>query len=145
MRGPLAPALRPPLVRRLPRPVSMRPLALVIDDSDDTREMFAVMLRLEGFAVEGAGDGAEGFQKAVELLPNIIITDLVMPIVDGWETIRRLRADDRTRRIPILACTGQKAPSGTHDSGADVLLAKPCPPNTLLLEVRQLLRRGAAA
>jgi CheY-like chemotaxis protein len=125
--------------------VSTRPLALVIDDYDDTREMYAEVLRLEGFSVEGASDGQEALQKAVKLLPDIIITDLYMPIMDGWETIRRLRADERTRRIPIIACTGGEAPSGTHNSWADVLLAKPCPLDTLLLEVRQLLRRSAAA
>ena len=122
-----------------------RPLALVIDDSDDTREMYAVVLQLEGFTVEGAKDGQEGLQKAVQLLPDIIITDLTMPIRDGWETIRRLRADDRTRHIPIIACSGEEAPSGTHDSWVDAVLTKPCPLDTLLLEVRQLLRRGAAA
>jgi CheY-like chemotaxis protein len=96
--------------------VSPRPLALVIDDSDDTREVYAVALRLEGFTVEVASDGQEALQKAVELLPDIFITDLSMPIMDGWETIRRLRADERTRRIPIIACSGEEAPSGTHDS-----------------------------
>jgi two-component system, cell cycle response regulator DivK len=125
--------------------VRIRPLALVIDDYDDTREMYAEVLRLEGFSVEGARDGQEGLQKAVELLPDIIITDLYMPIMDGWETIRRLRADEHTRRIPIIACSGQKAPGNTPDSRADVLLTKPCPLDTLLLEVRQLLRRSAAA
>ena len=142
----LAPAL---LVQRpiggSPRLVSHRPLALVIDDSDDTREVYTVVLRLEGFTVEGARDGREALQKAVELLPDIIITDLAMPIIDGWETIRRLRADDRTRRIPIIACSGEEAPSDAHDTRADALLTKPCPLDTLLLEVRQLLRRGAAA
>ena len=125
--------------------MSHRPLALVIDDSDDTREVYTVVLRLEGFTVEGARDGREALQKAVELLPDIIITDLAMPIIDGWETIRRLRADDRTRRIPIIACSGEEAPSDAHDTRADALLTKPCPLDTLLLEVRQLLRRGAAA
>jgi CheY-like chemotaxis protein len=129
----------------MPRLVSARPLALVIEDYDDTREVYVVVLRLEGFTVEGASDGEEGFQKAVELLPDIIITDLAMPIVDGWETIRRLRADERTRRIPIIACSGNDSPRGTHAPWADAVLTKPCPMDTLLLEVRQLLRRGAAA
>jgi CheY-like chemotaxis protein len=69
----------------------------------------------------------EALQKAVELLPDIIITELSMPIMDGWETIRRLRADDRTRRIPIIACRGEQAPRGTHDAWADALLTKPVP------------------
>ena len=123
--------------------MSTRPLALVIEDSDDTREVYAVVLQLEGFTVEGASDGREALQKAVELLPDIIITDLAMPIMDGWETIRRLRADDRTRRIPIIACSGAEAPSDTDEVWADALLTKPCPLDTLLLEVRQLLRRAA--
>jgi CheY-like chemotaxis protein len=128
---------------RCARLVRTRPLALVIDDYDDTREMYAEVLQLEGFTVEGASDGEEGLQKAVELLPDIIITDLHMPIMDGWETIRRLRADERTSRIPLIACTGEEAPD-EHESLADVLLGKPCPLDTLLLEVRQLLRPGAA-
>jgi len=123
-----------------------RPLALVIDDSDDTREMYAVMLRLEGFAVEEARDGREALHKASEPLPDIIITDLSMPIMDGWETIRCLRADERTRRIPIIACSGQTSQTRTHiDCGPDALIPKPCPPELLLLEVRGLLRRDAAA
>ncbi len=121
-----------------------RPLVLVIDDSDDTRKAYVEVLRLEGFTVEDASDGQEALLKAVELRPDIILTDLRMPIMDGWETIRRLRADARTRRIPIIACSGDE-PNGTHDSSADVLLAKPCSLDTLLLEVRRLLRRDAAA
>jgi two-component system cell cycle response regulator DivK len=71
--------------------VRTRPLVLVIDDSGDAREMYDVVLTLEGFAVEGAGDGREGFSKAVDVRPDIIITDLSMPVMDGWETIRRLK------------------------------------------------------
>ena len=127
--------------------MTTRPLVLLIDDSDDARDAYAEVLRLEGFTVEEARDGQEGLQKAVELLPDIVITDVTMPIMDGWETIRRLRRDDRTRRIPIVACSGQDFESyfesGIHDSSADVLLPKPCPLETLLLEVRQLLRRAA--
>ena len=115
----------------------------VIDDFDDTRDLYAVMLRLEGFVAEEARDGQEGIAKAIEFLPALIITDLAMPVMDGWETIRRLRADERTRHIPIIACSGDE-PNGTHDSSADVLLAKPCSLDTLLLEVRRLLRRDAA-
>ena len=71
----------------------------MIDNYDDTREVYAEVLRLEGFRVEGASDGWEALQKAVELLPDIIITNLYMPIMDRWETIRRLRADERTPRF----------------------------------------------
>jgi CheY-like chemotaxis protein len=122
-----------------------RRLALVVEDSDDTREMYAVALRLEGFTVEEARDGQEAFHKAVELIPDIIVTDLSMPVMSGWETIRRLRADERTNRIPIIVCSGERAPSDTHDCRADALLPKPCPLDQLLIEVRRLLHRDAAA
>jgi CheY-like chemotaxis protein len=75
--------------------------------------------RGSGFVIEKAHDGREGVAKAIEFLPAIIITDLAMPVMDGWETIRRLRADHRTRAIPIIACTGEDAPSGMHDCWAN--------------------------
>jgi len=124
-------------------------LALVIDDSDHTREVYAFILRLEGFTVEQARNGQEGVERAVELLPDIIITDLSMPVMDGWETIRRLRADERTRRIPIIACSGYDdaiSPDATGaQTAADAVLPKPCPLDRLMLNVRRLLRRDAAA
>jgi two-component system, cell cycle response regulator DivK len=124
--------------------MSTRPLALVVDDSDDTRELYALVLRLEGFVVEEARDGQEALHKAGELLPDIIITDLSMPVMDGWETIRRLKAEERTQHIPIIACSGQDVPGDTHDCRADALLPKPCPLDQLLIEVRRLVLRGAA-
>jgi CheY-like chemotaxis protein len=67
-----------------------------------------------------------------------------MPVIDGWEAIRRFESRERTRRIPIIACTGEEAPSAAYDCWAEVLLAKPCPLDTLLLEVRRLVRAAAA-
>ena len=114
-----------------------RPLVLVIEDSDDTRDMFAAVLHLEGFTVEEARDGREGIEKAAQSLPDIIITDLRMPVMDGREMIRRLRAEQRTRRIPIIACSGEER-LGTES------VPKPCPLDLLLLEVRGVLGRAAA-
>lgn len=124
--------------------VDRRPLALAIDDSEDTLATYAFALELEGFRVEEARNGREGLQKAVDLRPDIIITDLSMPIMDGWETIRRLRADGRSRHIPIIACSGWTAGDGINDTSADVLLPKPCPLDMLLFEVRRLVHRRAA-
>ena len=67
-----------------------------------------------------------------------------MPVMDGWEAIRRLRADERTRRIPIIACSGEERARSEY-TPADALLSKPFTLDLLLLEVRQLLRRRAAA
>jgi two-component system, cell cycle response regulator DivK len=125
--------------------VRARPLVLIIDDFNDAREVYEIALTLEGFAVEGASEGQEGLRKAVDLQPDLIITDLAMPVMNGWETIRELRADDRTRRIPIIACSGDDDPPPTQDAWADVVLAKPCPLEVLLQEVQTILRRSSAA
>jgi CheY-like chemotaxis protein len=124
--------------------VKARPRILVIDDSDDARDAFATVLQLEGFTVEEARDGREGLEKAAQSPPDIIITDLRMPVMDGREMIRRLRADHRTRRIPIIACSGEERP-GTGYTPADAFVPKPCPLDLLLLEVHGVLRRRAAA
>jgi CheY-like chemotaxis protein len=118
---------------------------LVIDDSSDALEVYDIALTLEGFAVEGASDGREGLRKAVELRPDVIITDLAMPIMNGWETIRALRADDRIRRIPIIASSGDDVPPQAEDAWVDAMLTKPCPLQVLLQEVRTILRRSSAA
>ena len=122
-----------------------RPLVLLIDDSDDTREVYAFALRLEGLAIAEARDGRQGVERAVELRPDLIITDLRMPVMNGWETIRRLRADDRTRHIPVIACSGHHEAGVVHHLGADAVLGKPCPLDLLVREVRRLLRGGRRA
>jgi CheY-like chemotaxis protein len=94
--------------------------------------------------VEEARDGLEGLHKARERSPDIILTDLAMPYMDGWEMIGRLKNDERTRRIPIIACSGEDSPLARRHLAADVILPKPCAPDLLLVETRRLLLpRGA--
>jgi CheY-like chemotaxis protein len=107
-------------------PMKLRPLVLIVEHSDDMRDRLATVLRLEGFVVEEARDGREGIEKAVTYLPDIILTDLAMPLMNGWEMIKRLRRDHRTRHIPIIAC--RRPARGAPD---------------LLVEVRRLLRAAA--
>ena len=123
--------------------INPRRLALVIDDDADTRDVYALVLALEGCLVAQARGGHDGLQQARVLVPDIIITDLTMPIMDGWETIRRLRGDPRTRNIPIIACSGHDARQWMDGAVPDGLLAKPCPVDMLVAEVRRLLQRAA--
>jgi CheY-like chemotaxis protein len=123
--------------------MSPRRLVLVIDDSAATRKLYALSLELEGYVVAQARDGQDGLQQVRGLVPDIIITDLAMPIMDGWETIRRLRADPRTRHIPIIACSGDGAGRRMDRAAPEVLLAKPCPLDMLVAEVRRLVQRAA--
>jgi len=103
--------------------------------------MYAELLKFSGFTVLTARTGMEGFTRACESRPSIILTDLGLPNIDGWEVIRRLRSDSRTRAIPVVVITGRGTPElGEMAShlGARLLL-KPCPPSELLSEIDRSL------
>jgi two-component system cell cycle response regulator DivK len=113
---------------------------LIVDDYEDSRFIYVHSLTGAGFHVEEAGDGQEGLRKAFEDMPDVIVMDLSLPIVDGWEAIRRLRADERTRHIPIVALTGHSLSDSDENPGYDALLVKPCSPDALTEQVRKLLK-----
>jgi two-component system cell cycle response regulator DivK len=83
-----------------------RPRVLLVDDYPDAREMYSEYLEFSGFDVVEAGNGMEALQRAVDTAPDIILMDLSLPVMDGWEATRRLKADQRTRAIPVVALTG---------------------------------------
>lgn len=118
------------------------PLVLVVDDVAHGREIFAEYLEFRGFRVATAADGLEALDKAFELLPDVILMDLSLPGLDGWEATKRLKGDDRTRTIPIIALTAH-ALASAHDkakaAGCDSVVTKPCVPKDLEAEVRRQL------
>jgi len=123
------------------------PRILVVDDFEDNRQMYAELLVYAGYRVAEARDGAEAIAAAMRILPDLIVMDLSLPVIDGWEATRRLKADERTRHIPVLALTGH-APEGlaglsegAHEAGCDAFLTKPCSPESLLEVVRDMLVR----
>jgi CheY-like chemotaxis protein len=116
-------------------------LILVVDDFEDNRAMFAVYLTYSGYDVVEAGDGKEAVEVAGRRLPDAIVMDLSLPVMDGWEATRRLKADERTRHIPIIALTGHAQAGQSRDAreaGCDAFLAKPCLPEMLVEKVREL-------
>jgi two-component system cell cycle response regulator DivK len=119
------------------------PLVLVVDDFVDAREMYSEYLKFCGFRVVEAQNGVEAIEKATRLKPNLILMDLSMPIVDGWEATRRLKADARTKAIPVVALTGH-AMTGHSESaksaGCDVVITKPCLPQDLIKHIRKVIR-----
>ena len=123
------------------------PLVLLIDDVDDNTDMYAQFLEFEGYHVETAIDGVDGMEKARALSPTVIVMDLSMPVLDGWKATRELKADDTTRRIPIIVLTAH-AMKGTAETvaanGADAYLVKPCLPEDLEAEVRRQMDRATA-
>ncbi|WP_420035555.1 response regulator [Streptomyces sp. cg28] len=119
---------------------------LVVDDNKVIRQLIRVNLELEGFEVVTAADGAECLEVVHQVQPDIVTLDVVMPRLDGLRTAARLRADDRTRDLPIVivsACTQYEVENGL-DVGVDAFLAKPFEPGELVRVVGQLRERGRA-
>jgi len=115
---------------------------LIVDDFEDNRQMYAEFLTYSGYQVLEATDGAEAVAKAKELAPDLVVMDLSLPVMDGWEATRRLKGDPTTRHIPILALTGHSFDGHSQearDAGCDGFLAKPCLPERLLQAIRQML------
>src|ERR1043166_4555492 len=83
-----------------------RPRVLLVDDYPDAREMYAEYLDFSGFEVIEASNGMEALQRAADAQPDIVLMDLSLPVMDGWEATRRLKADKRTEHIPVVALTG---------------------------------------
>ena len=118
------------------------PLILVVDDYQDAREMYAEYLQFSGFRVAEARNGNEAVDQAFALRPDLIHMDLSLPGKDGWEATRELKADERTRHIPIVALTGHAlagASDGAKKAGCDSFVTKPCLPDDLVVEVRRML------
>jgi two-component system, cell cycle response regulator DivK len=126
---------------------SVLALVLVVDDSRDAREMYGEFLRLSGYGVAEAANGLEAIERATSLLPDVIVMDLSLPGIDGWEATRRLKSAPRTRRIPIVALTGYSLDELSTDPrtlGCDSFVVKPCLPDALVGEVRRVLDERAA-
>jgi CheY-like chemotaxis protein len=115
---------------------------LVVDDSDDTREMMAKLLELESFTVVTAEDGSAGLDTADAERPDLIITDVNMPVMNGIEMIRRLREQDGFASVPIMAITayGNGVAKEALDAGANRATTKPIQFNALVVEIKELLR-----
>jgi len=119
-----------------------QPLVLVVEDYQDAREMYAAYLQFSGFDVAEAANGIEAVEKTQELLPDIVLMDLALPRMDGWEATRRLKTDARTRHIPIVALTGHALAGhadGAREAGCDAFVTKPCLPDALVAEIKRLL------
>lgn len=122
------------------------PLVLLADDSEEVREAHGDILADAGYRVEYARDGGEAVQKALELRPDVILMDLQMPGIDGWQATRSIREDLRTHHIPIIAFTShglRRYADRSFDAGCTSFLGKPVESATLLLdEVGRAVGRG---
>jgi two-component system cell cycle response regulator DivK len=122
---------------------ALPPLILLVEDFDDAREMYREYLTFSGFRVETARDGREALEKARRLSPDLILMDLSLPVIDGWEATRLLKADPATAHLLIvalsahaLAAEGERA----RVAGCDGFIAKPCLPPDLVTQVGGFLK-----
>jgi CheY-like chemotaxis protein len=118
------------------------PLVLIVDDFEDNREMYAQYLRFHGYEIAEADNGQEALKQAAALHPDVIVMDLSLPGMDGWEATRRLKQEPGTRDIPVIALTGHALTGSEHtarEAGCDRFLTKPCAPAVLGQEIRKVL------
>jgi CheY-like chemotaxis protein len=115
---------------------------LIVDDTPDVRELYGEYFTARGFRVVTARDGEAGIATATEHRPDVIVMDLSMPRLDGITAIRHLKADHRTRKVPVILLTGypyKAIEEGALEAGADAFMTKPCLPEDLERQVHQLL------
>jgi two-component system, cell cycle response regulator DivK len=123
-----------------------RPIVLLVEDDPAGRLMYAQWLQQSGFRVEQAHNGLQALERATDLVPDAILTDLNIPGIDGYELTRRLKMDARTQHIPILAVTGYgpftNDPSRADRAGCDAILPKPCLPDDLEATLTALITQA---
>lgn len=119
---------------------------LVVDDYPDALEIWSLYLRSLGYEVDTADDGLKAVEQAHNHPPDVIVLDLELPGITGFEAAIRLRQSPDTSHIPLIAATGYshvKQLDQARDSGFDSIVVKPCEPAALVAEVERLLQRVA--
>jgi CheY-like chemotaxis protein len=123
-----------------------RPLLLIAEDDSALRGLYVRHLSISGFDVIEAADGADAIESTSSNQPDVVVMDLSLPVVDGWEATRRLKADARTAHIPVVALTAYDTSPELQramHAGCDWFIPKPCPPDALITEIRRVLKVGA--
>jgi DNA-binding response OmpR family regulator len=117
---------------------------LVADDDDDIRSLVAFRLERAGYSVLAARDGEEALSLALEHTPDLAVLDVMMPKLDGYELTRRLRAEESTKRMPVILLTARAQEADVQrgfDAGADDYIRKPFSPQELRARVQAILGR----
>jgi two-component system, OmpR family, response regulator VicR len=118
---------------------------LCVEDEPEMVDLIRLILSRKGFEVIGAGTGLEGLGQIRKKIPDLVLLDLMMPDMDGWEVYQQIKADEKTRDIPVIVVTA-KAQSidkvlGLHIAKVDDYIAKPFSPQELLASVEKVLNK----
>jgi len=117
---------------------------LVVEDSVTQREMIEDLLKGSGLSVTTAGDGVEALEQMQGNCPDIVVMDIVMPRMNGYELCRRIKTDPKTQSVPVVMCSSKGEEFDRYwgmKQGADAYIAKPFQPQELVGTVKQLLRK----
>jgi CheY-like chemotaxis protein len=127
--------------RRL-RTAPARPLVLIADGHADTRELYSVALKMLGFETLTVADGKQAYERARDMHPDVIVTEIVFPRDDGWSLVDELKHDAQTRDIPVVVLTGHAEASVRERAGREgcaALLVKPYLPDELAHALHEVL------
>jgi len=133
--------------RRRQRHRPIKPLVLLVDGHDDTRELYAVSLTRFGFETSTVDSGENPYQQAWKIHPDVIVMEVSLPELDGWNFIRDVKHDPRTRDIPVVILTSDSwtlARERAQHEGCAAFLVKPCLPDQLASTLRDLLHQNPA-
>jgi two-component system, cell cycle response regulator DivK len=124
------------------------PTILLVEDNADNRTIYGTILRHVGYTVAEASSGEEGLRLARELNPSLVLMDVAMPGIDGWEATRILKQDPTTAGIPVVALTAHAMAEDrrrAEEVGCDGYLSKPIEPRRVVEEVKRLLEQAPAS
>jgi twitching motility two-component system response regulator PilH len=116
---------------------------LIVEDSIAQREMITDLLKASGMTVTHAADGVEALEAILSAPPDLVVLDIVMPRMNGYEVCRRLKSDPKTQNVPVVMCSSKGEEFDRYwgmKQGADAYIAKPFQPTELVGTVKQLLR-----
>lgn len=118
---------------------------MIVDDDQDIVEILRALLETEGYDVIEAFNGKEGIDKAYQHMPHLILLDIMMPVLDGWQVCQRLKACKKTSNIPITIITAkneQEDRNRAKKEGADDYITKPFQPEDLILRIQKSIRES---
>jgi len=120
------------------------PKILLVEDNEMNRDMLTRRLEKRGYTISIAVDGGEGVAKAMAEMPDLILMDMSLPILDGWDATRQVKADPATKGIPVIALTAHAMEGDRQKAlaaGCDDFDTKPVELNRLLLKIEELLKK----
>ena len=117
-----------------------KPKILIVDDDEKNRLLFKLILKKENYETIEAENGEEGIKKALEEKPDVILMDVMMPVMDGFSATEKLKSDNRTKHIPIIILTAlDDEESKSNNTTADDVLTKPIDAKELILKIKKCI------